>query len=332
MLPGGKPLTPGQESFAQLRLEAPVVAAWGDRFVLRRYSPALTIGGGRVLNPHPAKHRRFEPALLAHLQALASADLPEVVECWLRYANDRLKSQQALAGEMGIGVERLAGLTDAIVAAGRAMRVVLEGQPHVLHLDVCEYWGAQVAASLASFHRDQPLKLGLPREELRNLSARYIQPELFDCVLRYLEEAGRVALDGAVVRAASHSICFTPEQEVLKAAVEARLNIEDFANLPAVAELAQSLDAPLPQVTDMVQALQALGTVVALEGGLLIHGEALARARTLLSDILKRDGEITVAEFRTLIGSNRKCAMALLDHFDGEGLTVRRGDVRVLVG
>ena len=72
--------------------------------------------------------------------------------------------------------------------------------------------------------------------------------------------------------------------------------------------------------------------MVALEGGLLIHGEALARARTLLSDALKRDGEITVAEFRTLIGSNRKCAMALLGHFDAEGLTARQGDVRVLVG
>ena len=192
--------------------------------------------------------------------------------------------------------------------------------------------GAQVEAALASFHRAQPLKLGLPREELRNLSTRYIQPELFDCVLRYLEEAGRIALDGAVVRAASHSICFTPEQEMLRAAMEERLNTTDFANLPTVAELAQALDTPLPQVTDMVQALQALGTVVALEGGLLIHYEALARARTLLSDSLKRDGEITVAEFRTLIGSNRKCAMALLGHFDAEGLTTRRGDVRVLVG
>ena len=240
----------------------------GDRFVLRRYSPALTIGGGRVLNPHPAKHRRFEPALLAHLQALASDDLPEVVECWLRYADDRLKSQQVLAGEMGIGVERLTRLTAALVAAGRAMHVVSEGQPHVLHLDVCEQWGAQIEAALTSFHRVQSLRLGLPREELRNLSARYIQPELFDCVLRYLEEAGRIALDGAVVRAASHSIRFTPEQEVLKAAVEARLNTEDFADLPTMAELAQSLDAPLPQVTDMVQALQALGVVVALEGGL----------------------------------------------------------------
>ena len=169
-----------------------------------------------MLNPHPAKHRRFEPALLAHLQALAIADLPEVVECWLRYADDRLKSQQVLAGEMGIGVERLVDLTDALVADGRAVRVVSEGQPHVLHLDVCEHWGAQIEAALASFHRDQPLKLGLPREELRNLSARYIQPELFDCVLRYLEEAGRVALDGAVVRAASHSIRFTPEQEETK--------------------------------------------------------------------------------------------------------------------
>ncbi len=117
-----------------------------------------------------------------------------------------------------------------------------------------------------------------------------------------------------------------------RAAVEARLNTENFADLPTMAELAQTLDAPLPQVADLVQALQALRVVVALEGGLLIHCEALARARTLLSDFLERDGEIAVAEFRTLIGSNRKCAMALLGYFDAEGLTARRGDVRVLVG
>ena len=332
VLPAAKPLTPGQESFAQLRLEAPVVAAWGDRFVLRRYSPALTIGGGRVLNPHPAKHRHFEPALLAHLQALTQDDLPAVVECWLRCADHRLKSEQALAGELGLGVERLARWTDALVAAGRAVRVASEGQTHVLHLDVCEHWGAQIEAALARFHRAQPLKLGLPREELRNLSARYVQPELFDCVLRYLAEAGRVVLDGAVVRAASHRICFTPQQEVLKAAVEARLNTANFADLPTLAELAQALDASRAEVADMLQALQALGEVVSLEGGLLIHCEALARARTLLSDVLARDGEIAVAEFRTLIGSNRKCAMALLGYFDAEGLTVRRGDVRVLVG
>lgn len=332
VLPAARPLTPGQESFAQLRLEAPVVAAWGDRFVLRRYSPALTIGGGRVLNPHPAKHRCFEPALLAHLQALTQDDLPAVVECWLRCADHRLKSEQVLAGELGLGVERLARWTDALVAAGRAVRVASEGQTHVLHLDVCEHWGAHIEAALARFHRAQPLKLGLPREELRNLSARYVQPELFDCVLRYLAEAGRVALDGAVVRAASHRICFTPQQEVLKAAVEARLNAANFADLPTLAELAQALDASRAEVADMLQALQALGEVVSLEGGLLIHCEALARARTLLSDVLERDGEIAVAEFRTLIGSNRKCAMALLGYFDAEGLTVRRGDVRVLVG
>lgn len=332
VLPAARPLTPGQESFAQLRLEAPVVAAWGDRFVLRRYSPALTIGGGRVLNPHPAKHRRFEPALLAHLQALTQDDLPAVVECWLRCADHRLKSEQVLAGELGLGVERLARWTDALVAAGRAVRVASEGQTHVLHLDVCERWGAQIEAALARFHRAQPLKLGLPREELRNLSARYVQPELFDCVLRYLAEAGRVVLDGAVVRAASHRICFTPQQEVLKAAVEARLNTANFADLPTLAELAQALDASRAEVAEMLQALQALGEVVSLEGGLLIHCEALARARTLLSDVLERDGEIAVAEFRTLIGSNRKCAMALLGYFDAEGLTVRRGDVRVLVG
>lgn len=332
VLPDAQPLTPGAESFAQLRLEAPVVAAWGDRFVLRRYSPALTIGGGRVLNPHPAKHRRFEPALLAHLQALADADLPAVVECWLRCADDRLTSPQVLAGELGLGVARVVRSLDALVAAGRAVRVASEGKTHVLHRDVCEHWGAKIEAALAGFHHAQPLKLGLPREELRNLSARYVQPELFACVLRYLEEAGRIALDGTVVRATAHRICFTPQQEALKAAVEARLNAANFADLPTLAELAKTLDAALPQAVDVVQALQALEVVSALEGGLLIHCAALARARKLLSDVLERDSEITVAKFRTLIGSNRKCAMALLGHFDAEGLTTRRGDVRVLVG
>ena len=138
------------------------------------------------------------------------------------------------------------------------------------------------------------------------MSARYIQPELFDCVLRYLEEAGRIALDGAVVRATSHGIRFTPEQEMLKAAMEARLNTEDFANLPTLAELAQALDAPRPQVTDMVQALQAWGG--SRWWGLLICEALTARRRC---ETFKRAARLR-GRLRTLMGSNAnaRCAFS----------------------
>jgi selenocysteine-specific elongation factor len=107
VLPERKPLEPGEESVVQLRLEAPLVAAWGDRFVVRRYSPALTIGGGTVLDPHPAKHRRFDADLLDHLRVLECGELRQVVERWILAVDDRLKSERDLLGEMGIGPERL---------------------------------------------------------------------------------------------------------------------------------------------------------------------------------------------------------------------------------
>lgn len=331
ILPERKPLEPGAESLAQLRLEAPVVAAWGDRFVVRRYSPALTIGGGTVLDPHPVKHRRFDPELLAHLQSLQRGELPEVVECWIRQVDDRLKSPRELAGELGVGPERLEEVLGELAAAGQVVRVVSEGQAQVLHRSVREQWGSRIAAALADFHQAQPLKPGLRREELRNLSARYAQPELFDCVLRYLEQEGRVAMDGAVVRAAAHGIRFTPEQEALKAEIEARLNTTVFTEIPDVAKLAQALAVEQRQVEAILRALQELEVVVALEGGLLAHREALALVRERLRGQLAAEGEITVAQFRELIGSNRKYALAILGYFDAAGLTARNGDVRVLL-
>ena len=137
---------------------------------------------------------------------------------------------------------------------------------------------------------------------------------------------------GAVGRAADHDIHFTPEQEALKAEIEARVNTTVFADIPDAAGLARDLAVERAQVEAILQALQELGAVASLEGGLLAHGEAIATVREKLRGYLAECGEITVAQFRELIGSNRKYAMALLGHFDAVGLTRRDGDVRVLLG
>jgi selenocysteine-specific elongation factor len=331
VLPERKPLEPGEESVVQLRLEAPLVAAWGDRFVLRRYSPALTIGGGTVLDPHPAKHRRFDADLLDHLRVLECGELRQVVERWILAVDDRLKSERDLLGELGIGPERLQEVLGELVAAGMVVRVDSEGRAQLLHSSVRGRWGEWIEAALADFHRSEPLKPGLRREELRNLSARYAQPELFDCVLRHLVDEGRVAMDGAVVRAASHGIRFTPEEEATRTEIEKRLNTTAFTDIPDAAGLARALAVEQQQVEALLRALQELEVVVSLEGGLLVHREALVLVQDRLRAYLQADGEITVAQFRELIGSNRKYAMALLGYFDAAGFTARDGDVRVLL-
>ena len=323
-------LEPGEEALAQLRLESPLVAVWGDRFAIRRYSPALTIGGGVVLDPHPAKHRRSDRGVLDYLTELEGEEVEAVVSARLRQVKDRLKPGWELAGEMGLGLERVDLLLRGLKETGEVELVSADNQDCALHREVKGVLETQIEAALETFHEENPLKPGLRREELRNLSMRYAQPELFDYLLACLEEAGRIGMAGSVVSAGTHRIRFSEEEEKLKERIENLVKSREFAAIPDAEGLAQQLQVERGRMDGVLGALQSLGTVVVLEGGLLIHAEVFEEVRRELRDYLEKEVEITVSRFRDLIDSNRKYALAILGFFDGEGFTERRGDVRVL--
>ena len=326
-------LQPGDDTLVQLRLETPVVAVWGDRFVIRRYSPALTIGGGMVLDPHPMKHRRAEATVLAEqLEALEQSDASAVVEARLRHAREGFKSCQDLAGELGLGVEQSEAVVQDLESAGRVVRVQVDNQVGAVHVETWESLSRQIEEALQAFHAENPLKQGLNREELRLRSARYVQLALFEQLVQALEKAGRVRMAGALVCAAAHTIQFTPEEEQLKEQIETALKSVDLASAPDAAALASRLKVDRAKVEGVLAALQSLGTVISLEGGLLLHGDTLDEVRQKLRQHLEGEGEITVSGFRDLIEGNRRYALALLNFFDGEGLTERREDMRVLRG
>lgn len=324
-------LLPGEDALAQLRLETPLCAAWGDRFVVRRYSPALSIGGGAVLDPHPRKHRRADEAACAHLRALENDDPLEVVEALLLAAGDRLVSQRELAGTLALSLHRVGELLVQLEQGERILLVGSEGERSILHTQVRQAWEERVEAALLAYHAEFPLRAGLRREELRQRSARYAQPELFDQVLSQLERAGQVVMAAAIVRASSHQIEFGEQEEALRSRVEQAVRTRDWSSLKDAAGLARELGVQVRALEAVLGALQSLGIVVALEGGLLLHADIIAEARTSLVAYLREHQQITVAEYRELMQSNRKCALALLAHFDGEGLSERQGDLRVLV-
>ncbi len=328
----GDVLAPGAESLVQLRLEAPVVAVWGDRFVIRRYSPALTIGGGRVLQPHPEKRRRLDNSLRRQLAALETNAIEEVVEAKLFISAGKLQSCRELSGDLGQSMERMEVLLGSLERRGRAVLMPVDNEMCALHSEAWNELSRVVEAGLQDFHRANPLKQGMRREEWRNRSARNLQPALFDQLLEALERAGRIAVEGAVVRAASHRIRLTAAEEVLKDKIENTLKNAEFADMPGVVELAQRLQVEKKALEDLLRALQSLGLVAALERGLILHAETLEAVRAKLRRYLLDNKEIKVADFRDLIAGNRKYALALLGYFDREGFTERRGDVRVLRG
>jgi len=324
-------LLPGDDALAQLRLETPLCAAWGDRFVMRRYSPAISIGGGTVLDPHPLKHRRADDKACAHLRALENDDPLAVVEALLLGAGDRMLAQRELAATLALSMRRVGELLAQLEQNGRIALVGSEGECSVLYIEVRQMWEKRIEAALLAYHAEFPLRAGLRREELRQRSARYAQPELFDQVLAYMERVGSVVMAAAMVHASAHQIEFGAEEEALRARVEQAVHTRDWSSLKDAAGLARDLGVQPKILEAVLGALQSLGVVVALEGGVLLHADIVAEARASLVAYLREHQQITVAEYRELMGSNRKCALALLAHFDGEGLSERQGDLRVLV-
>ena len=147
-----------------------------------------------------------------------------------------------------------------------------------------------------------------------------------------MEAVGRVEIRGSVVCLTGHSIEFSEEENVLRQRVEERVRTRDWAALQDAAGLARSLGISPSALDPVLGALQRLGVVIKLEGGMLLHVDIVAEARETLRIHLEENASVTVSAYRALMDCNRKCAMALLVHFDGEGLTKRRGDLRVLSG
>jgi len=324
-------LEPGASALVQFRLETPTTAVWGDRFVIRRYSPPLTIGGGRILDPHPVKHRRSNKAYIERLERLNQDQPTDALGDKLLSGRVGMKDAMDLSGELGLSLKHTENELKSLEKAGKAILVRRDNRLYGVHRTLWDDLCSRIETSLAEYHTEFPLKPGPNREELKNRSARVLEPTLYDSLLERLEKEGRIVMEGASVRTADHSIQFSADEEEIRDQIEAALKEADFSNMPDSEVLANRLNTDQKQIDAMLKALQNLGLVVPLEGGLVLHTQTVERVQTQLREALQQNGQIKVAEFRDLIGSNRRYALALLSYFDAQGFTQRREDVRVLL-
>ena len=322
-------LEPGDEALAQLRLESPVVAVWGDRFVIRRYSPALTIGGGTILDPHPPKHRPASETAAARLRLLEGDNVEEVVDSRLSTRVSGFESMRSLAGAMGLDHEQIEAVAAMLAADERVVRCTIDNADTLVHGDSWRQLVADIEGHVESFHAANPLKKGLNREDLRHFCGRQ-RSLLFDAALNQMAEDGMVSLDGALIRGARHEISFSEDEDRLRARIEEELKSAELSEMPEPGELARRLQIEEKTATELLRAMQSLGSVVYLDETLFLHRDTISGIRLSLGSYLAQSTGITVSQFRELIGSNRRYALALLNRFDSDGFTQRQGDVRVL--
>jgi selenocysteine-specific elongation factor len=318
-------LAPGQGAFARFRLEAPLVALPGDRFVIRSYSPMVTIGGGTLLDIAPPRFKLKAPAHLAHVRLLAEGSPEAVVEEHIRHAGGGGVRVAPLSGRVPFGPDRLRALLDALQAGGR---VVAIDRDWYVHPESLTRLRDLVLAALGQFHRSFPLRPGMSREELRGRSGAPDE-RVFGHLVSGLEAEGVVRTDRDKIRLASHDVRLSPEQQKTVDRLE-----QDFlaaaAAPPSPEEALTRVGLAGDEDHELFQVLVEKRTLVRVKESLYFHTQALDAIQDKLVTMLRERKEIGPGDIKDLLGISRKYAIPLLEHFDSRGVTRRVGERRVL--
>ena len=326
VLPVGRTeLEPGQSCPARFRLESPLVALPGDRFVARSYSPIVTIGGGTILDIAPPRFKRKGPALAEHLALLATGEPAQVLEEHLRQAGVAGVRAVDLRARTPFGPQRLRELLDGLQQAGRIVAVDREWY---LHRDASDRLRSQTLALIEAFHEENPLRGGISREELRS-RVGHAQERVFAQLLGALEAEGVVRSERDQVRLASHAIRLSPQQERVVKGLEADFRSAGAAP-PSPEEALARHGVKGNEKHDLFQVLVADRTLLRVKESLFFHAEALRSIQEQLVALLRQKKEIGPADFKDLFGVSRKFAIPLMEYFDAQRVTVRVGERRVL--
>jgi selenocysteine-specific elongation factor len=325
LLLDGAELAPGERGFARLRLEAPLVALAGDRFVIRSYSPIVTIGGGTLLDTDPPRLKR--PARLAHLQVLESGAPEAVVEEHVRGAGVSGIRLPALVARVPFGPARTRQLLDALAAAGR---VTLVDRDWSLHADAVARLRSLITSALERFHHAQPLRGGMSREELR-VRAANADERVFAHVLAALDAEGAVRVDRDKVRLASHELRLSPVQQTAVDQLEREFRAAAAAP-PSPEEALSRAGLSGDEQHELFQLLLESRKLVRVKESLFFHTAALEAIQDKLVALLRERKEIGPGDVKDLLGISRKYAIPLLEYFDARRVTTRVGERRVLRG
>lgn len=309
----------GESCYAQLRLEEEIAVKTGDRFVLRFYSPVETIGGGVILDSNPFKHKRNDATVLESLMLKEGGSDREKISAALRDYSARFETLDFLQIQTGIPKEQFDQQINKLIKDKVAFRV---SDNVVIHTDYLNRLKDSAVKLLESYHKENPLREGMKKDEFRNKLIKYEDISVVDKitdslvnrkVLKYVNNC--VALADFEVQQDNN------QQEIENAFLQGGFSPES----------PDQIAARFPKVKNFKQVLESLvntGKLVRVEEKILLHADYYNKALTLAKEHVDQNGQITLAEMRDLMGASRKFAVAVLEYWDKRGITKKVGDAR----
>ena len=321
-------LRPGESVAAQIRLESPVSLIRDDRYVLRSYSPVRTIGGGRILDPIAGKHKPNKKEVIAHLSVLSQDDAQNIIQEQIQAASYSGCTFRKLRIMVNLPEKQLDQALQAMLSQQTVIQIDKESRTFV-HKKVFAHILEHTKACLATYHAKNPLKTGIPKEELKTRLPAAVDGKTYLIALQHLIKAGEVMVEEDIVRSAGHKVALAADQKTIQDQILSALEQAEIAP-PYFKDLCLQLKIPVDQARQVLALLVSQGLVVKIKEDLYYHHRPLDQLKQELIDFLVAHEEITTPQFKDMTGASRKFVIPLIEYFDSIQLTIRVGDSRKL--
>jgi len=321
-------LPPGQTAVVQLRLDSPVAIVKDDRFVIRSYSPVRTIGGGQVLNPTPRKHKRLKPEIIRGLQHLSDDDPETIISYHIQQAGYGGVAFSHLKIMTNLTDKQLETLLQHLLSRKIIIQTDKENRIFI-HQTTFDKLKQKTVEYLTKYHSANPLKTGMPKEELKSKYPRLSDAKLFNLVLNQMIKSRKIVQEENTVRLEDHRVSLGEDQADIRDKI---LKTYQSGGLqpPYFREIIKMLDTDPNRAGEVLMHLVEEGQIIKTKEDLFFHAGAVNKLKNRLVDFLKSRGEITTPQFKEMTGASRKYVIPLIEYFDAKNVTLRIGDSRKL--
>ena len=319
-------LKQGERCLAQIRLDEPTTLLQGDRFIIRSYSPVRTIGGGWVINPLPLKKKRFSDRVLSDLKLISSGDHFVQIEEFTRmgrYTGKDTKELQFLTNTARKKVDEVL----KTLSAKKKITLYNKESGLFIHEEFLEKATQEILTTLSEYHKNNPLKAGIQKEELRSRTTGATNQRLFNYIITQQIKQEAVVQENEILRMKDHRVKLASDQKEIRQRIE-QIYLKGKLQPPYFKEVKKEF--PDGNGADILGVLLKEGILIKVKEDLYFHSKSIEDLKEKLISFLKKNGEVNTAQFKDMTGASRKYSIPLIEYFDHEQITVRVGDNRVL--
>ncbi len=323
-------LDKGSHGYAQLRLETPVAVKKGDRFIIRFYSPVESIGGGVILDACPAKHKRNDKSVIADMKIRETGSLKDILAVEAKEAGQNLITLKTAAVRLSSLLADVTKAAEELEKEGVLHRIQAFDGAYI-HRDYIERVKETAENILKAYHDENPLSVGMDREEFRSRLIRTLrigESKTAEAMISMLADDGKLKISEVSVALADFDVKYTPEHLKMREEIIGTYKSAGY-EMPKTEDVTAAFNDGV-SAGHIIEALCAGGILARISYQYCLDREKYDDAACIVKSKIASKGEITLAEFRDAIGVSRKFAVEILEHFDKVKLTKKVGDSRVL--